>query len=631
MSCLPEPQPQAPGSGTPQVCSPDLAPPAPTEALPPHAVSTADLASVSLSAQEWSLLGDNVLELPKLSVLDLCMNASEAPIVDDLDSGFADADMSSWVIEDPDLMPTLEDWLLVQKQSRIFFAYDGDEFLNGFFTQPAAWRLIHCATNAYMKKLPEDIQLSYFKRAHKAVIHSMNETASYKSVQTLYFLSTFAEWKGQPEASKPFLKKALDLIQKLRLDIDPDYSPWLYHLNLSARQREDRRRAFWSCFLQMRFHQAISSDATLSSITADNIKSPSAVNFPHPIFTAMPQLKWMCEIYNILGLIKRHHLTAPISTGDLMKPTTISDLHSYIQLFLTHVPAEYLLVSETAYLLTEMDSNRFRSQIDHMHPREQTFVLTFNAEIMSAQCALHRPTMYLSSIKSCRPIYLSEQHQNLIASSIQQCLENALRISHLLPKLLELNMFNSFMVLCPFFEAMNVFWFIRTRMDKIWWGVLKATSKIGIPSSPPSSLSSATMIGKNSLNWAILHPICLQIVNLVRNVHSLEGSKSGSTLPLLQCVEAMLHEMENIEDRSLIQNSIQCNSNCEKAIESAVFEMKILALDEDVVVEELSESSSTKEPPCFLGLLGMEVGPLRSMRWKGPSEESWRLFWKLYC
>ncbi|KAI9324987.1 hypothetical protein BDR26DRAFT_880215 [Obelidium mucronatum] len=518
----------------------------------------------------------------------------------------------NWCLEDPDLMPTFDDWLLVQRVNTsngtrrpLCFSYDGAQFLDSFFHQPAAWRLIHCATCAYESGLPEDIQLSYFRRARKAVLQAMCEKPTYQTVQTFYFITLFAAWKGQPEAGRPFLKAALDLVISLRLDIDPDDSPWLFNLNLSPREKEDRRRAFWSTFWHLKFEQAVSSDAIHVSIDSSRIKPPGAVHEPYTIFEALPQTKWVCDVYSLISAIKSHYSSAPKSIDFVLASDAVNSLHARFLHLQSAIPIQTFLIPESPQSITSTDRARFQAQLHTQSPGEQLDMLYFNVEFLSSQCVLYRPRLYLSGLNSCNPMYLHESSQYIIANAIQQCLDNAFRIANLLDYILEADSYTHTGVY-PFFEAMTVFWFIWCRMNRVWW----------------------TLLSSKRIEWPLMQSIIVKVVGFVRKVNDHEGTKTGTTAPILKCLEAMLNEMEDIE-RGAGKGNVVDSPESDEVVEEVVLGMKIVSLDDASGAHDNRGQYRTKEPHCYLGLLGMDVGG--RVRWKGPTEQSWKLFWKLYA
>ncbi|KAJ3061275.1 hypothetical protein HDU99_005611, partial [Rhizoclosmatium hyalinum] len=64
---------------------------------------------------------------------------------------------------------------------------------------------------------------------------------------------------------------------ELRLNTDPDDSPWLYALNLSPRQKEERRRVCWSVVVRYAWNMALLNDEMSFDIDCSNLKAPSAV------------------------------------------------------------------------------------------------------------------------------------------------------------------------------------------------------------------------------------------------------------------------------------------------------------------------------------------------------------------
>ncbi|KAJ3061718.1 hypothetical protein HDU99_005467, partial [Rhizoclosmatium hyalinum] len=62
----------------------------------------------------------------------------------------------------------------------------------------------------------------------------------------------------------PFLKAAIGMSLDLRLDIDPDDSPWLGAI--SENKKEERRRLFWACLYILKSEQSLVDDDDLSAL-----------------------------------------------------------------------------------------------------------------------------------------------------------------------------------------------------------------------------------------------------------------------------------------------------------------------------------------------------------------------------
>ncbi|KAJ3018735.1 UNVERIFIED_CONTAM: hypothetical protein HDU68_011001 [Siphonaria sp. JEL0065] len=356
-----------------------------------------------------------------------------------------------------------------------------------------------------------------------------------------------------------------------------------------------------------RFQQAVSSDAVTVNINSDRIKPPAAVYDHRQIFEAIPQALYMCEAYALIDALKRLYSQPPKSLHEVLASEPINCLHSVLLQLQGRIPIEYLLISETTDTLLSSDYTRFTSQLSPLSPRGKTYVLSLNMDLFSSVCILNRPRLYLSGLKTYNPIYIDTATRYIIANSVKECLDKAFRIVNLLPLtvgILEIDSY--FAVTYPLFEALIVFWFVSCRMNKMWWEVLP----------------------RKKAEWPVMYERCVSMVQFVQKVNRIEGSKTGITTPMLKCMEAMLQEMVDVEgggvDRGNVVDSPQINDD-DGDVAQIVLGMEIVSLDE---ATSLKQISITKEPHCYLGLLGMEV--CGRVRWKGSTEESWRLFWKLY-
>ncbi|KAJ3063585.1 hypothetical protein HDU99_004773, partial [Rhizoclosmatium hyalinum] len=132
-------------------------------------------------------------------------------------------------LEDIDLMPTTEDFLLCQRyltrngaRTPITVAFDADMFLKKFYTLSPAFRLTFCAFVADLT-LTDELGRSYYKRARRALTRVGPVEPSLESVQTCTFLYHFCV--SQPVVALQFLSAGLRMIVQLGLNIDPDDSP----------------------------------------------------------------------------------------------------------------------------------------------------------------------------------------------------------------------------------------------------------------------------------------------------------------------------------------------------------------------------------------------------------------------
>ncbi|KAI9333107.1 hypothetical protein BDR26DRAFT_868603 [Obelidium mucronatum] len=516
-------------------------------------------------------------------------------------------------IEDPDLLPTLLDYEMVYKPMTsngwnppIFSSFDGDNFLKTFFQQPPFFRLMQCTMGAFERgsAVPESVSMSYFTRAKKAWIRTLNTKSLYQThqtVQSLFWVFIFTGWKGQPDVGRPYLVAAIELIKELQLDVDPDDSPWLIPLNLTPRQREDRRRAFWSVYSYAVIENAISSNSNQCFVlpfNANKMKPPSTINDPYPIFVDYP-VHHQVKLFEFISSVKQAFCLPPKSMHDILFSKSFTLLHQQWVSLQSEIPTHWFLLSETPDTLTLSDYERFKSQQATLTDAVKSSNFVNNISWLASTCLLYRPILFLSGFKQCHPMYLSKDIQQVISTAINQSLDAAHRILNLLTFFLdpaaEQTLFpyqNSFYGLL---EAMIALWYTSCRMNTIWWALLGGG-------------------GRRKLEWEKLRPRMLQTIQFLNSTNAKSGGvgENGVIPPLVVCMKAMVREIE------LYESGVHVSAI--DVTEKITLGMKVVSLD------GTDDVSMTREPNAFLGLLGMEVA---GIKWPGRSEESWRLFWKL--
>ncbi|ORY44870.1 hypothetical protein BCR33DRAFT_211461 [Rhizoclosmatium globosum] len=459
--------------------------------------------------------------------------------------------------------------------------------------------------------LPKHVAFTYYKRARKAVLQAIDKP-SLQTVQAFYFINLFAQWNGQPSIGRPFFKSALDMLLLLQLDIDPDDSPWLYPLKLTDRQKEERRRVFWCCYWFLTLEQATTSDAVQIQLSTNRIRPPRPIEGVFKGFILQT-----CESQSLIAEIRRHHSKAPKSLVDILGSESIITLNSRLIQVHQQFPAEYLLIAENAENLSTLDYSRFLGQLSSILKTDVAYICTLNLNILASVCMLHRPKLYLSAVKHLDPEKLNDEARVLISSALSHSIDSAHRALCLLGFYLDVMegsarerlpvdqrlYFSSQIVLTqlnvyPIFEVMIVFWFFVCRTRPCW----RRYSAVGISNVP---LLLERLVG---------------LVSFVKRVFAAEKNTPGTMEPILKCMEAMVAEMSNLVAG---QGATEFSSNNDVA--DLELGMKVMALGEQE--EDSAVPIITQEPCAFLGLLGMEVAG--GIRWKGRSEEAWRLFWKL--
>ncbi|ORY40221.1 hypothetical protein BCR33DRAFT_740480 [Rhizoclosmatium globosum] len=538
------------------------------------------------------------------STLNHIMNAFDKPLQDQ-------ADMMDWAMEDPDLMPTTDDFMLAWSfctangtQLPMWFGMDGDYFLRTFFSQPAYLRLAVCALAAHTRDppLPEAISFSLFQRARKAMFRMAGTDSCLAMAKAYAYLYLFSMHKGQPSVGKKFLERGLEIVLELQLDVDPDDMPWL---NLSAREREDRRRAFWALYGHYVTDLAQNPEASFDiPVSGKGVKAPKAVLGPEGqlVFENCPAVKWVCELGEIMYRNRKFLANPPQSLLYILEtdiPT--QNLISALNTTLINC-ADLLLYSDSPAFITQSDATRFKHQLSSISARYvfQTYALNFSA--FSAISVLHRPKLYITSLKSCAPRYVSHNQQQTILSAVNQCLESAHRITHLFfYSQAEIMAYFGFTMFSQqkyyIFEAAIVCWFVSCRMSDVWRG----------------------MVDPVLIDRMLLLDMATRMTEFMLRVVELEGTKSGSTSATLKCMQEMTREMRIACMLGGSTSEGRGNGDDVEALELGMTVMSLVGDDVETV---------EKEPYACLGLLGAEVG--RGIRWKGTCESSWRLFWKLY-
>ncbi|ORY53415.1 hypothetical protein BCR33DRAFT_844752 [Rhizoclosmatium globosum] len=530
------------------------------------------------------------------SVLEKYMVALDDPMMFEVDTG-----KEGWELEDPDMLPTQEDWLLLYnhytkngEKEPIGMLFDIQQFLFDFYRKPAVLRLILCCKpTAY--KLDDESGNRAYHRARKALFRS-DLTPSVDLILTYWHIFEYAQFMGRSSIGQQFLKSAVELCLQLQLNKDPDTLPWLNHL--TPRQKEERRRIFWGTFYFYSGQLAQDPDCFFLPISGEQVKAPSQINDPTPIFVPAELLKYTSETFNVLGTIKLNYTTPPSSIQSVIDLGT--RLYSHFLQYRTTIPQKYILEFDTPHHISTADQDRFIAQISIV----QEWLVEINMNLNAGVCISNRPTLFLSCLPSCHPMYLSKSNQIAIQSAINTCYESAWRIyslricfdslaqqSHRYPPT-DKRLYHAAASEFRLFEACIVFWFISCRMDPVW-------------------LVSCPLEDCNTV------PVREEL----RTIFNKFGENTAR-VPLMVAVNAMTAEMQEVAETGVRKN-VDGKDNGLEAIEIGLKSMSL-----GVEVESGLNENPILEPKALLGLLGMELGG--NIRWKGRKEESWRLFWKLH-
>ncbi|ORY39089.1 hypothetical protein BCR33DRAFT_720338 [Rhizoclosmatium globosum] len=567
------------------------------------------------------------------------ISALEAPLSNTNQSSSA---ATTWELEDSSLLPTFDDWLLIFQdyvgpngiRATPFTYFDSDDFLTHFFQKPSILRLIQCALSASYTGAPEDVKVSYYKRARKALVRASDvmETPTVDTVLTLYLLYDFSMIEGQPVIGRQFLFMAGRLVLELGLHVDPDFesvsssndifseAALIQVDQMDEREKERRRRVFWGVVRALVSVQMLATDpfefdqemqGFWGTVDLTKVKGPQQVYAPHPVF-AMEAVHIDCALFSLIYEIKRAYATPPVGTvQELIQSMETFGLSTRLATVHHSIPVDYFLLSTSPSRLTRPDMDRFIDQIKNARPVAS--ILSLNLALLTSISVLHRPVLFLTSLPCCHPLILDDATRAVLTQCIQACVTSAYRIinlflfSHDILKgvinpttPLSTDVMASFHVSGGEFavmEAMIVLWFVTCRMEGSWWPFVDVELRTG---------------------YQVLRGAFLKLGDMQRE-RGVEAS--GIIAPLVRCVEAMVREMDAVNGWV---GGGSGSGGIGDEVDSVELGMKVMSIGGD---EHNVKESFVADPWGYLGLLGMEVDG--RVRWRGRTEDSWRLFWKL--
>ncbi|ORY52451.1 hypothetical protein BCR33DRAFT_711766 [Rhizoclosmatium globosum] len=533
-------------------------------------------------------------------------------------------------VGDPDLYPTFEDYALmvnffaVERYSLINWM-DSKSFLESFFFVSPALRLTWCTIAAYMQtpRLPDIVCFNYYDRAKKAAI-KYSETPSLKTLQALLLLAFFSMSSGQPMVAQPLACKAISMLIALRLDVDSDDSSDLNTIQLSDKEKEERRITFWVCLYTIKMLQI--SVPKWNPIQQVEIRSNRVkpAKKPNPLTQQQEpiQIATVCYLsacLEVIHKIVRQHSSPP-------KPqTNIIFSHMPLQKEvqnLKYLIPDNILIHENravsvAQFLGMIMTNSGSSRYEVVSNLFDTIMISvfYNATV----CLLYRPQLYLTGfLKIDSPELLQPDAipnlLNILDSSIvaARCItqinswvvrfpidRDELHLRHWIWKE---HLFAAFAL----FEAAVCLWFATCRTRRWWWR-----------DDEESKTGDALVMDEMERR-----EIRAEVEDVLKTLRELESVFTVVT-PMITCLLGMLREMEEVEleylngDEEMDMDEYFVDDD----MNSILIGMQLVVLDDVGNMQELVE-----EPWCFLGLLGCEVD--NGLRWNSAIEAGWRRYWR---
>ncbi|KAJ3030655.1 UNVERIFIED_CONTAM: hypothetical protein HDU68_008290 [Siphonaria sp. JEL0065] len=565
---------------------------------------------------------------------------SQQTIIDHTLSRQSPNDTSSLELEELDLMPTMNDWVVVQKylsmrNYSVLAILGRRTLLESFFSEPPGLRLTFCAIAAHFQtpRLPQLVCLSYYSRAQKALLKEMNNP-SLKTFQALMLLSAFTFSNGQPMVGRPFFFQAVRMLFQLRLNVDPDNSPWLG--NISEEEKQERRLGFWVVFHSMKLVQILVSKPISVNVDLGGVKPPLRAPTAHPPYKNQSEFAtvyFLGMLLDALRDITKNYNNVPTNVSQVLDNPEFLSLHKKLLSVQLQIPSNLILVKS-------MNPSAVNNVVAFTstflkHPLEVVDTLLVSFTFHSALCVLYRPLLICSGYSRLDSHELLNNQINVgkILTAIDTCTSSARTILHLhswLKQRSKLLMdgengqfFQSFWkehmsYSMTLFEPVIVLWFITCRTKQFWWRKIQ----------PQDSSTTFSILGESlRLEMDDRKLIRSQVLDVLSCLQVLENVTSGGNMisPMVVCVKAMLREMEEVEREvatgSFVESSAIGNGHEEDmAVDSVTIGMKVMSL----VQEDEVSAPYVDDPWVLLGLLGLEV---KGLRWLAHYEEGYRALW----
>ncbi|KAJ3392323.1 hypothetical protein HDU84_004287 [Entophlyctis sp. JEL0112] len=398
------------------------------------------------------------------------------------------------ILELRDMMPTFQDWSVVcsyynNKQYSIMGILRGMELLESFFMQPPYLWLTICAIAAQLSspKQPESIRYSYYVRAQNSLLTNFRST-EFRMFQSLMIFSAFSLANGNPGVGRPFYSQAITLLLKLRLDYDPDDSPWLSHLNLSHKDKELRRIGFWVAYHSWKFVEIALSDHLPFRIENSRVKFPERLHWDSPLYDDYPErtqfamICYLCAILDVLGSAARVYYQAPRSVSDMLTDPSLASVQVQLASAKSQIPSYLILDDKSSDPLNNLGQFIADFRKTEMKVTDtMTATLLFHATV----CVSNRSLFYLTGYLPSTSKYLSDESVYArITSALDCCLTSARTILLLVSWLYHRSdagidgEFGRFrrkfwkeytFYSMTIFEAVVVLWFASCRTKDFWW------------------------------------------------------------------------------------------------------------------------------------------------------------------
>ncbi|KAJ3116035.1 hypothetical protein HK100_001175 [Physocladia obscura] len=453
--------------------------------------------------------------------------------------------------------------------------------------------------------------MAYFEKAKKSLVRA--EIQSLRVVQALHLLAAFTFVKGQPIHGSIALTQTAQLSLHLKLEVDPDDSPWLQ--SLTEEEKDERRLVYWILYYTFKMIQLQTSSAFGFP---DNFKSntvKSHRSLPNQEFQSKTASVYhLCKLLDIMEQVLKHARKIPDSIELILSNNFHEDLLKTLAQWYTQVPRQFILTAENL--------------VNFLASSERYCVLNLSNFYATTICILNRSKLYLTG--KLKKATLSPSDFSNLFIAVKASLEMAHKIAQLCIQLIRFtpSVTNSesyteieailtggfwkqaigLGITC--FEAAAVLWYYYCRTDEVF-------SRYYISRAKTSEAKTREWIRQDM--ESLKSSLYLLETSLEFNILSIQtrASKPNRISPLLDCMEGMITEMVKVDAGGKLKLD-QSNSE----VNSILLEMQTLSLEDDSNSIPVADA---QDPRVFLGLLGMDVDG--HIKWRGRYEESWRQFW----
>ncbi|KAJ3209758.1 hypothetical protein HDU82_000184 [Entophlyctis luteolus] len=357
--------------------------------------------------------------------------------------------------------------------------------LANIFTEPIELGLAQCAIAAHFQKnVDPAIALKYFTRARNSV--ASQDKPTLKTVQSAHILSQFAFYNGQTSWWRILSHKAFQMLQILRLNIDPGD---LLQETGNSSDAEERRRTFWVVSTFARLSQlGVGADSRRNAESAGVFKPIDSVDKTRctvrPIWYPIDNVAQTAPVvylHNVAEMIfhfgetiQRTLIEFQSGTSDnssaVLANKQINALKQKFSEWILQFPSD-LRLNENSENSTILSASSFAEAVECA----SSCRTVLNLHIYAAESFLHRPALYFTSLlplpHSSNADTVESSTSRVLESALLKCLAASRKIAHIAGAITVKRggMCEEYLHAWPaFYEAAIVLWFIASRTSNEW-------------------------------------------------------------------------------------------------------------------------------------------------------------------